>query len=132
MKTLLLLGAINAFCAVALGAFGAHGLKDHVSAEMIAIWNTGAQYQMYHALALVLLAALYDRLPHNVQGKARTAGYLFATGCLFFGGSLYVLALTGVKILGAITPLGGVCFLSGWALLTVCAFQMRSGTEAAR
>jgi uncharacterized membrane protein YgdD (TMEM256/DUF423 family) len=134
MRTLLLLGAINAFCAVALGAFGAHGLKKvpHITPEMIEIWKTGAQYQMYHALALVLLAALYNHLPLSIQGKARTAGYLFAAGCIIFGGSLYALTLTGIKVLGAITPIGGVCFLSGWALLAVCAFQMKGISEANR
>ncbi|MBC7804669.1 MAG: DUF423 domain-containing protein [Akkermansiaceae bacterium] len=124
MRTFLLLGAINAFVAVALGAFGAHELRNHVPIERIATWNTGAQYQMYHALGLILIAALYDRLPIKGQGLARTAGYLFAAGCVIFAGSLYALTLSGVKILGAITPIGGVCFLSGWVLLTVAAASL--------
>lgn len=121
MQRFLLLGAINAFIAVALGAFGAHELRNHVPVERLATWNTGAQYQMYHALGLLLIAALFDRLPKTAQGLARTAGYLFAAGCVIFGGSLYALTLTGVKVLGAITPIGGVCFLSGWVLLTIAA-----------
>ncbi len=121
MRTFLLLGAINAFVAVALGAFGAHELRNHVPVERIATWNTGAQYQMYHALALLLLASLYDRVPQAARGLMRTAGYLFAAGGVIFAGSLYALTLSGVKILGAITPIGGVCFLSGWVLLAVVA-----------
>lgn len=123
MQRFLLLGAINAFVAVALGAFGAHGLR-HLPAERLATWGTGAQYQMYHALALLIVAALFDRLPPKAQGLTRTAGYLFAAGCVIFGGSLYVLTLTGIKVLGAITPIGGVCFLSGWVLLTVAASSL--------
>ena len=128
MKPFLLLGAVNAFCAVALGAFGAHGLKGHVAPDLIAVWNTGAQYQMYHALALILVAALFDRLPAPAQGMAKTAGYLFAVGCAVFAGSLYALALSGVKLLGAITPIGGVCFLTGWELLAVAATKLPTNT----
>ncbi len=125
LRNLFLLGTVNAFCAVALGAFGAHQLKEHIPLERIAIWNTGAQYQMYHALALVLVASLYERLPAAAQSLARTAGYLFAAGCVIFAGSLYALALSGVRVLGAITPLGGVCFLSGWVLLAVAASRIK-------
>ena len=126
LRNLFLLGTVNAFCAVALGAFGAHQLKEHIPLERIAIWNTGAQYQMYHALALVLVASLYERLPAAAQSLARTAGYLFAAGCVIFAGSLYALALSGVRVLGAITPLGGVCFLSGWVLLAVAASRIKA------
>ena len=128
MKPFLLWGAANAFCAVALGAFGAHGLKARVTPDLLAVWNTGAQYQMYHALALILLAALYDRFTGSAKGLVRTAGYLFAAGCFIFAGSLYALTLTGARILGAITPLGGVCFLTGWILLAVAATKNAPAT----
>lgn len=124
VKRFMLLGAANAFIAVALGAFGAHGLKDRVPVERLAVWETGAHYQMYHALALLLVAALYERLPAKAQGLARTAGYLFAAGCVIFAGSLYALTLSGIKILGAITPIGGVCFLSAWVLLGIAAYRI--------
>ena len=121
MKPFLFLGAANAFCAVALGAFGAHGLRDRVAPDLLAVWTTGAQYQMYHALALLFVALLYDRLPASGQSLARTAGVLFAAGCVIFAGSLYALALSGVRVLGAITPVGGACFLAGWVCLAVAA-----------
>ena len=124
MRNLLLFGAISAFVAVALGAFGAHGLRDHVPVERIATWNTAAQYQMYHALALLLLATLFDRLPPAAQGLARTTGNLWIAGSIVFAGSLYALTLTNIKILGAITPLGGVCFLAGWACLALAATRL--------
>jgi uncharacterized membrane protein YgdD (TMEM256/DUF423 family) len=103
-------GAINAFLAVACGAFGAHGLKRRLDAERLAIFETGARYHMYHAFALIAVSWLATR------GKgADTAGALFLAGIVLFSGSLYALALSGVRKLGAITPLGGLCFLLGWA-----------------
>jgi uncharacterized membrane protein YgdD (TMEM256/DUF423 family) len=108
------LGAASALVAVAAGAFGAHGLKARLSPEMLAVFETGARYQMYHALALVAAAWAAARWP----GAAATwAGGLFVAGTVLFSGSLYALALTGVRWLGAVTPVGGVAFLAGWAAL---------------
>src|SRR5262245_56217535 len=104
-------GAINAFVAVACGAFGAHALKRRLDAERLAVFETGARYHMYHALALVAVSWLAAK-----RGPAAdTAGALFLVGVVLFSGSLYALALSGVRKLGAITPLGGLCFLLGWA-----------------
>jgi uncharacterized membrane protein YgdD (TMEM256/DUF423 family) len=103
-------GAINAFLAVACGAFGAHALKRRLDGERLVIFETGARYQMYHALALIAVSWLAA-----TRGQAADiAGALFLAGIVFFSGSLYALALSGVRKLGAITPLGGLCFLLGW------------------
>jgi uncharacterized membrane protein YgdD (TMEM256/DUF423 family) len=107
-------GAVLGFLAVALGAFGAHGLREHLTAESLAIYQTGVQYQMAHALALLLVAALFDRV-----GLGKVVAWLFIFGVLIFSGSLYLLAITGQRWLGAITPLGGLCFLVGWVTLAV-------------
>jgi len=113
-KTFLLLGAVAAFLAVGLGAFGAHGLRSRLSPEMLAVFETGVRYHMYHSLALILTALIAGR----VDGwLVRTAGWLFVAGIVLFSGSLYALALSGVTVLGAITPLGGLAFLAGWACL---------------
>ena len=109
---LVALGALNAALAVAAGAFAAHGLRERLSARALEIFETGARYHMYHALAMVLAGVLAATL----RG-AGTAGWLFQAGAVLFSGSLYVLALTDVKVLGAITPLGGLLFLAGWLWL---------------
>ena len=117
-KTFLLLGAVAAFLAVALGAFGAHGLRGRLTPEMLAVFQTGVQYHMYHALALILVSGIMGR----VTGRLiQTAGWCFAAGIVVFSGSLYALATTGVTILGAITPIGGLFFLIGWACLAFAA-----------
>jgi uncharacterized membrane protein YgdD (TMEM256/DUF423 family) len=117
-RTFLLVGSVAAFLAVALGAFGAHGLRGRLSPEMLAIFQTGVQYQMYHALALLATGLMMAR----VSGwLIQTAGWCFAAGIVIFSGSLYALALTGVTILGAITPIGGLAFLAGWACLAFAA-----------
>jgi len=103
------LGAISGLCSVALGAFGAHALKARLSPELLTVFETGARYQMFHALALLFVATLAPR--------ASIAGWLFVAGTVLFSGSLYGLALTGVRWLGAITPFGGLCFIAGWAAL---------------
>ncbi len=108
------LGALSAGLAVAAGAFGAHGLKARVSPEMLAVFETGARYQMYHALGLLAVAWAAGRWPVAGTGAA---GGCFVAGTLLFSGSLYLLALGGPRWLGAITPFGGLCFLAGWALL---------------
>ena len=99
---------------VAAGAFGAHGLKARLTADMLAIFETGARYQMYHALALVLVGLLATVRPHAALVNA---GWAWIIGTVLFSGSLYALALSGIRVLGAITPLGGLAFLVGWALL---------------
>jgi uncharacterized membrane protein YgdD (TMEM256/DUF423 family) len=104
-------GAVNAFAAIACGAFGAHALKRRLDAERLAVFETGARYHMYHALGLIAVAWLGTRC----GSAANTAGALLLAGILLFSGSLYALALSGVRWLGAITPLGGLCFLLGWA-----------------
>ena len=117
-KTFLLLGSVSAFLAVAIGAFGAHGLRARLSPDMMAVFQTGVQYHMYHALALILVAAI---LGHLSGWLIQTAGWCFLAGIVFFSGSLYLLAVTGVTMLGAITPIGGLLFLAGWACLAFAA-----------
>jgi uncharacterized membrane protein YgdD (TMEM256/DUF423 family) len=117
-KTFLLIGALAGFLAVALGAFGAHALRARLSPEMLAVFETGARYQMYHALAILLVSVALGRMDGWL---VRTAGWMFAAGIVLFSGSLYALALTGATFLGAVTPLGGLAFLIGWALLAVAA-----------
>ena len=118
-RTFMFIGALMGFVGVGLGAFGAHALKGRLSPEMLAVFETGVRYQMYHALALLATAALMSRS----EGRAViVAGWSFTAGILIFSGSLYALALTGVTILGAVTPIGGLAFLIGWAALTVAAF----------
>jgi uncharacterized membrane protein YgdD (TMEM256/DUF423 family) len=112
------LGAISGFVAVAAGAFGAHALKERLSAEYLAVFETAARYQMYHALALLVVALLLSLRP---LGTLQWAGWLFVVGTTLFSGSLYALALTGTRWLGAITPLGGVAFLAGWICLALSA-----------
>jgi len=117
-RTFLLSGAVAGLIAVAFGAFGAHGLRGRLTPDMLAVFETGVRYHMYHALALLLVAALMPR----VDGRAMVAaGWLFVAGIVLFSGSLYLLAVTGVTVLGAITPIGGVAFLAGWALLAYAA-----------
>jgi uncharacterized membrane protein YgdD (TMEM256/DUF423 family) len=117
-RTFLGLGAISGFVAVAAGAFGAHALRDRLSAEHLAVFETAARYQMYHALALLAVALL---LPLRPLGTLQWAGWLFVVGTALFSGSLYALALTGTRWLGAITPLGGIAFLAGWICLALSA-----------
>lgn len=114
-KAYLLIAAVNGFLAVALGAFGAHGLKQKLSVDMLAVYQTGVQYHFYHTLALFGVALLMLQLPQSVA--LRWSALLFFVGIIIFSGSLYVLSITGIRWLGAITPLGGVAFLVGWVLL---------------
>lgn len=119
-RSLLLLGSLLGFFGVAFGAFGAHGLKTILAPEMLAIFETAVRYHLYHAMAIVAAALLADQHP-----SAGTAGRLFGLGILLFSGSLYALALTGIRELGMITPFGGLCFLAGWGMLTFTAFKMK-------
>lgn len=113
------IGALMGCVGVGLGAFGAHGLKGRLSPDMLAVFETGVRYHMYHALALLLTAALMSRI--DTKGMV-VAGWSFTAGIFIFSGSLYALALTGVTMLGAITPIGGVAFLVGWIALAIAAF----------
>jgi uncharacterized membrane protein YgdD (TMEM256/DUF423 family) len=107
---------------VAAGAFGAHGLKARLTTDALAVWETAARYHVTHALALLATAWACDRWPGP---SAQGAGWLFVSGIALFSGSLYALALTGVRALGAITPIGGLCFLFGWVLLALAALRGR-------
>jgi uncharacterized membrane protein YgdD (TMEM256/DUF423 family) len=121
MSTFLVLGAVSGFVAVATGAFAAHGLKGQLAPEMLAVFETAARYQMYHALALLAVGLAGSRAIPSALWT--WSGWMFAVGTVLFSGSLYVLALTGTKWLGAITPFGGLAFLAGWALLALAAWR---------
>ena len=114
----MLIGALAAFIGVGFGAFGAHGLRDRLSPEMLDVFETGVRYQMYHALAILAVGLM---LPTFGGWIIRTAGWAFTLGIILFSGSLYALALSGVTVLGAITPIGGLAFLVGWAALVIAA-----------
>ena len=121
MRAGLLLAAFFAGTGVGLGAFAAHALKSRLSVEYLAVFQTGVHYQMLHALALLVLALLAQRLPGRLL---LVAGSLFTLGIVLFSGSLYALTLSGVTALGMITPLGGVAFLLGWLCLGVYAWRL--------
>jgi uncharacterized membrane protein YgdD (TMEM256/DUF423 family) len=118
-RTLLLIAAFAGFTGVTLGAFGAHGLRDRISPDMLTVYQTGVQYHLIHAVALLAAAALASRTAGRL---IPAAGWLFTLGIILFSGSLYVMALTGMTKLGMVTPLGGLAFLAGWALLALAAF----------
>jgi uncharacterized membrane protein YgdD (TMEM256/DUF423 family) len=115
-RTFALCGALSAFVAVAAGAFGAHALRARLGPDLLAVFETAARYQMYHAFALIAVAWAMSRW---TGPQFRVAGWLFVAGTVLFSGSLYLLALTGVRGLGAVTPFGGLCFLAGWLLLAI-------------
>jgi uncharacterized membrane protein YgdD (TMEM256/DUF423 family) len=117
----LVMGGIFMFAAVALGAFGAHALRGHLDAQMTAVWQSAVQYQAWHAIALIGIGSLLLHTPHS-RGL-RLAAWLFAAGNLLFAGSLYVIAVTGARSLGMITPLGGAAFLAGWATFAWAAWR---------
>jgi uncharacterized membrane protein YgdD (TMEM256/DUF423 family) len=117
-RLFLMIGALSGGLGVAAGAFGAHALRARVDARMLEVWETGARYQMYHALALVAVAWVASR---GAGALSSYAGWLFIAGTLLFSGSLYAMTLTGVRALGAITPIGGVCFIAGWICLALTA-----------
>ena len=119
-----LFGCIFALLAVAAGAFGAHALRDRLTPDLLAAFETGARYQMYHALALLAASGASARWPSR---HVAVAGWLFAAGILIFSGSLYVLALTGERWLGAVTPLGGLCLLAGWGALASSVWRSERG-----
>jgi uncharacterized membrane protein YgdD (TMEM256/DUF423 family) len=119
-KTILMTASILMALAVAIGAFGAHGLKTLLSAEMLQTYKTGVEYHFYHSLGLLLIGVLSVSLQSNLLNWS--AIFLFA-GIVLFSGSLYILAMTGIKWLGAITPLGGLSFILGWVLLAIAVFK---------
>ncbi|HLI28544.1 MAG TPA: DUF423 domain-containing protein [Chloroflexota bacterium] len=118
------LGALLAAAAVAAGAFGAHGLRGRLAPELLEVFETAARYQLYHALALLVVEWAMERAPN---GAAPLAGWLFVAGIVLFSGSLYLLSLSGARWLGAVTPLGGVAFLGGWLALAWALWQSRGG-----
>jgi uncharacterized membrane protein YgdD (TMEM256/DUF423 family) len=120
-RTFLMVGALAGFVGVALGAFGAHGLRARLSPESLAVFETGVRYQMYHAFAILIVAVALARFDGWIL---RTAGWLFTAGIVVFSGSLYALALTGTRTFGAITPIGGLAFLAAWALLAWTAIAL--------
>ena len=123
MPFFIIAGAVNAAIAVAFGAFGAHALKEKLSEHYLAIWETAVQYQMFHALALLAIGILMSPTLFGSVTQLSWAGYLILAGIIIFSGSLYVLSLTGIGILGAITPIGGVAFIAGWIMLIVAAVK---------
>jgi uncharacterized membrane protein YgdD (TMEM256/DUF423 family) len=114
MKIFLLLGILNGFLAVALGAFGAHGLEGKLSEKMLATWEKAVQYQMFHTVALLATGLL---MPKIMSGSIVSAGWFFFAGIILFSGSLYIYATTQIKTFAMITPIGGLAFLVGWVLL---------------
>jgi uncharacterized membrane protein YgdD (TMEM256/DUF423 family) len=115
-----IMGAISALIGVAAGAFGAHSLRGRLDADMLTIFEVGVRYQLYHALALLAVAWAQTRWPGSL---AVASGWLFVIGTLLFSGSLYLLSLTGIRWLGAITPLGGLAFLGGWLCLALAVWR---------
>jgi len=121
LRSFLMLAGLFGFTGVALGAFAAHGLKNRLTADYLAIFHTGVTYQLVHALAIFGVALLATHLPGRLVGWA---GGLFAVGIVLFSGSLYLLTLSGLGKLGIITPIGGLCFLAGWLCLGLAAWRL--------
>ncbi|MEP0847716.1 MAG: DUF423 domain-containing protein [Phycisphaerae bacterium] len=122
-------GALFAFLAVAAGAFGAHGLRDRLSVPQLVIYEVAVRYQMYHALALVVLGLIASR---SATASATVAGWSFVIGIVLFSGSLYALSLSDIRAFGAIAPFGGVAFLAGWGALAIGAWKNGRGTVKSR
>lgn len=121
-RTFLLIGSLAGFIGVALGAFGAHALRGRLSPESLDVFETGVRYHMYHAFAILIVAVALARFDVSA---VRAAGWLFTIGIVIFSGSLYALSLTGIRTFGAVTPIGGLAFLTAWALLAWAAFAAR-------
>ncbi|MGN7396613.1 DUF423 domain-containing protein [Peribacillus frigoritolerans] len=120
MKLFIILGALNGFIAVALGAFGAHGLEGKIPDKYLETWQTAVQYQMFHAVGLLVLGLLAGKMDSPL---INWSGWLMLIGIILFSGSLFVLSVTQIKVLGAITPLGGVSFLVAWVLMIIAAYK---------
>ena len=121
MKLWLITGAVCMALAVVLGAFGAHALKNRLPADLLAVYHTGVDYHFYHALGLLLIGVMAGFFPQ--ASGVQWAGALLLAGIVVFSGSLYALSLSGVRILGAVTPLGGVAFIAGWVTLAVSVWR---------
>ena len=122
MNIFLFLGALNGFIAVACGAFGAHALEGFLTPERMSTWETAVKYEMFHAGALLVVGLL--KIKFQSSSLLNWAGWLFFVGIILFTGSLFVLCLTGITTLGAITPIGGVLFLTGWILLMIASKKL--------
>jgi uncharacterized membrane protein YgdD (TMEM256/DUF423 family) len=122
VKLFVILGALFGGLSVAVGAFAAHALRGQLEPRMLEVIETAARYQMYHALAMLGAAWVYQQ---TTGAAAQVAGWAFLAGILLFSGSLYAMAFTGIRALGAITPLGGVAFLLGWGALAAAAVKLR-------
>ncbi|MBX3618128.1 DUF423 domain-containing protein [Nitrosomonas sp.] len=120
-KTFLIIGALNLFFCIALGAFGAHGLKHTLSADMLTVYHTGVQYHFYHAFGILVSGLLLLHFPNSRFIKI--AAWLMMIGIILFSFSLYALSLTGTRALGMITPFGGISFLTAWALLAYAVWK---------
>lgn len=120
-KLFLTLGAVLLAVAVALGAFGAHALKARLGAELLAVYHTAVQYHFYHALGLLAVGLIAMQLP--ASGLVRAAGWLMLAGIVLFSGSLYLLSMSGIRWLGAVTPFGGTAFIGAWLLLALAAVR---------
>lgn len=119
MKVFIILGALCTMMAVGTGAFGAHGLEGKLSDKYMSVWEKAVNYQMYHGLGLIMIGIISGTTSINVNW----AGWLLFFGIVLFSGSLYILALTQIRILGAITPIGGILFIVGWFMLIIATFK---------
>ncbi len=117
-RLFIILGSLNCLLAVALGAFGAHGLKNVLSIQALQTWGTAVDYHVIHALGLLAIAIIQREFP-----RVRTGGWIMLAGIIIFSGSLYALSLTGIKALGMITPIGGVCFMVAWLWLAIAVYR---------
>jgi uncharacterized membrane protein YgdD (TMEM256/DUF423 family) len=122
---LLFFGAMLAGFGVAAGALGAHSLKGIMSADRLVVFETAVRYQMYHAIALLIVGAMLEHPSYRADRAMQTAGWCFISGIVLFSGSLYVVALAGIRWFGAITPLGGVAFLAGWIVMARAVWKSR-------
>ena len=119
-RVFFLYGTVSALVGVAAGAFGAHGLKGRLDPEMLSVFKVGVQYQMYHAFALIAAAGAHTKWPSRF---VKIGGWLFVIGTILFSGSLYLLSVSGVQWIGAVTPLGGLAFLAGWGCIAWAAWR---------
>lgn len=126
-KKVLMAAAVSGLLAVVLGAFGAHGLKAHLAEDLLAVYQTGVQYHFYHTFALLMTAWVMMKAP--TLKAFRWSAVLFGAGTVIFSGSLYVLAITGIRWLGAITPIGGLMLIAAWAALAVGSYQWQNMNE---
>lgn len=124
MKFNIIAGAVYALLAVAFGAFGAHALKDVLTEQYAAVWDTAVQYQMFHAVGLIVIGILMSKGLLGPTSMLSRAGIIMFIGVILFSGSLYILSITQIKILGAITPIGGVFFLIAWLMVILSAMKL--------